>query len=68
MNRIKALFDYQTIEKNSELEALIAETHSRYIPNVIELDDDSMEQVAAGKSSQVTKKNETDKYGNVKKE
>ena len=43
-NKLKKLFEYQKFEKNAKLDALIAQTHSRYGEA---LSDDDLEMVAA---------------------
>lgn len=47
-DELKKLFDYQSIEKNDELESVIDDTHSRFPSNIEKLSDESIELVTAG--------------------
>lgn len=49
MPKLNQLFDMQKIAGNKELSSVIDETHSRYGKDAMELDDDMMELVAAGR-------------------
>lgn len=56
MINLKNLMDYQKIAHNEELEKLISETHDRYPVGMIELQDDELDMVAAGRF--IPKKND----------
>lgn len=56
MINLKNLMDYQKIAHNEELEKLISETHDRYPVGMIELQDDELDMVAAGRY--IPKKND----------